>query len=108
MVWWREKIRARRAPYCGSTRRLSCGTGCPRFQNVISHALPFKLRFGAAGLDLKLLDGFDRDAKRKIARVALRAGAGEGNPFQIDLVLESLTAVEGRQIGTGNLVAGGN
>ena len=67
----------------------------PGLENVIGHALAFVHGFGAVSFHLKLIYRFHRNAERQITGVALGAGAGQRQAFDVDFVLIGLTAVEG-------------
>ena len=76
---------------------------CAGFQYVIFHTLALKLRFGTAGLYLKLLYGFYRNSEREVACVPVGAGAGERDAFHIDFILVCLSAVKRSKVRAGDL-----
>jgi hypothetical protein len=63
-----------------------------RLDDVVRRTLPVVHDRGAAGLDLELVDGLDRDAVRQVAALALHDGVGNRHAVDIGLVGEILTA----------------
>ena len=76
-------------------------------QHEVADALAFIHGLRAVGFHLELLHGLDRDAEREVARIALGAGVGHRETFDIDFVLVGLAAVKRAGGGSGDLRAVG-